>query len=37
MDKFYVHKIATVNLSKVYFLHNTKKTYKLNKHDLNHD
>ena len=33
--KFYVHEIATVNLSKIYFLKNAKKTYKPNNRDLN--
>ena len=33
--KFYVHKIAAINLSKIYFLKNAKKTYKPNNHDLN--
>ena len=35
--KFYVHEIAAVNLSKVYFLKNAKKTCKPNNHVLNHD
>ena len=33
--KCYVHEIAAVNLSKIYFLKNAKKTCKPNKHDLN--
>ena len=33
--KFYVRKIATVNLSKIYFLKNAKKTSKPNNRDLN--
>ena len=36
-DKFYVHEIAAVNLSKIYFLKNAKKTCKPNKRDLNRD
>ena len=35
--KFYVREIAAVNLSKIYFLKNAKKTCKPNKHDLNRD
>ena len=35
--KFYVHEIAAVNLSKIYFLKNPKKTGKSNKRDLNRD
>ena len=35
--KFYVHKIAAVNLSKIYFLKNAKKTCKPNNRDLNRD
>ena len=35
--KFYVHEIAAVNLSKIYFLKNAKKTRKPNNFDLNHD
>ena len=35
--KFYVHKIAAVILSKVYFLKNAKKTCKPNNRDLNRD
>ena len=34
-EKFYVHEIAAVNLSKICFLKNAKKTCKPNKHDLN--
>ena len=37
MKKFYVHEIATVDLSKIYFLKNTKKTCKPNNSDLNCD
>ena len=36
-EKFYVHEIAAVNLSKVYFLKNAKKTCKPNNRDLNRD
>ena len=36
-EKFYVHEIAAVNLSKIYFLKNAKKTCKPNNHDLNRD
>ena len=36
-NKFYVHEIAAVNLSKIYFLKNAKKTYKPNNRDLNRD
>ena len=36
-EKFYVHEIAAVNLSKIYFLKNAKKTCKTNNHDLNRD
>ena len=32
-EKFYVHEIAAVNLSKIYFLKNAKKTCKTNNHD----
>ena len=32
---FYVHEIATVNLSKLYFLKNAKKTFEPNSHVLN--
>ena len=35
--KYYVHEIAVVNLSKIYFLKNAKKTCKPNKRDLNCD
>ena len=35
--KSYLHKIAAVNLSKIYFLKNAKKTCKPNNHDLNCD
>ena len=35
--KFYVHEIAVVNLSKMYFLKNAKKTCKPNNGDLNRD
>ena len=35
--KFDVHEIATVNLSKIYFLKNAKKTCKPNNRDLNRD
>ena len=35
--KFYIHKIAAVNLSKIYFLKNAKKTCKLNNRDLHHN
>ena len=37
MKKCYVHEIATVNLSKLYFLKNVKKTCKPSNHDLNRD
>ena len=37
MKKFYVHEIAAVDLSKIYFLKNVKKTCKPNNHDLNRD
>ena len=36
-EKFYVHEIAAVNLSKIDFLKNAKKTCKPNDRDLNHD
>ena len=36
-EKFYVHEIAAVNLSKIYFLKNAKKTWKPNNCDLNCD
>ena len=35
--KFYVHEIAAVNLSTIYFLKNTKKTCKPNNRDLHRD
>ena len=35
--KFYVHEIALVDLSKIYFLKNAMKTCKANNHDLNPD
>ena len=35
--KFYVHEIATVDLPKIYFLKNAKKTCKPNNRDLNRD
>ena len=35
--KIYVHKIASVNLSKIYFLKNAKKTYKPKNRYLNRD
>ena len=35
--KFYVHEIAAVNLSKIYFLKNAKKIWKPNNRDLNRD
>ena len=34
-EKFYVHEIAAVDLSKIYFLKNAKKTCKPNNRDLN--
>ena len=34
-EKFYVHEIAAVNLSKIYFPKNAKKTCKPNNRDLN--
>ena len=34
-EKFYLHEIAAVNLSKMYFLKNAKKTCKSNNRDLN--
>ena len=37
VKKFYVHEIAAVNLSKIYFLKNAKKTCKPNNRDLNRD
>ena len=36
-EKFYVHEIAAVNLSKIYFPKNAKKKCKPNKRDLNPD
>ena len=36
-EKFYVHEIAAVNLSKIYFLKNAKKTCEPNNRDLNRD
>ena len=35
--EFYAHEIAAVNLSKYFFLKNTKKTCKPNNHDLTRD
>ena len=35
--KFYVSEIAAVDLSKIFFLKNAKKTCKLNNRDLNND
>ena len=35
--KFYVHEIAAVDLSKIYFLKNAQKTCKPNNRDLNRD
>ena len=35
--KLYVHEIAAVDLSKIYFLKNAKETCKPNNHDLNRD
>ena len=35
--KFYIHEIAAIDLSKIYFLKNTKKTCKPNSHNLNRD
>ena len=32
---FYIHEIATINLSKLYFLKNAKKTFEPNNHVLN--
>ena len=37
VKKFYVHEIVAVNLSKLYFLKNSKKTRKPNNCDLNRD
>ena len=36
-EKFYIRKIAAVNLSKIYFLKNAKKTGKPSNHNLNRD
>ena len=36
-EKFYVHEIAALNLSKTYFLKNAKKTCKPNNRNLNRD
>ena len=36
-EKFYVHEIAAVDLSKMYFLKNAMKTCKPKNWDLNHD
>ena len=36
-EKFYEHEIAAVNLLKIYFLKNAKKTCKPNNRDLNRD
>ena len=37
-EKFYVYEIAAINLSKIYFLKNAKKTCKpYNRRDLNRD
>ena len=36
-EKFYVHEIAAVNLSKLFFLKNAKKTSKPNNCNLNRD
>ena len=35
--KFYIHEIAAVNLLKIYFLKNAKKTFKPVNRDLNRD
>ena len=35
--KFYVHEIAAVDLSKIYFVKNAMKTWKPNNRDLNRD
>ena len=37
VKKFYVREIATVNLSKIYFLENAEKTCNPKNRDLNHD
>ena len=36
-EKFYVHEIAAVDLSKIYFLKNAMKTSKPNNRNLNRD
>ena len=36
-EKFYIHEIAAVDLSKIYFLKNANKTCKRNNRDLNRD
>ena len=36
-EKFYVHRIVTIDLSKIYFLKNAKKICKPNNRDLNRD
>ena len=36
-EKFYVHEIVAVNLLKIYFLKNAKKTCKPINHELNRD
>ena len=36
-EKFYLHEIAAINLSKIYLLKNTKKTCEPNNRDLNRD
>ena len=36
-EKFYVHEISAVNLSKIYFLKNPEKTCKPSNRDLNCD
>ena len=36
-EKFYVHEIAAVDLSKIYFLKNAMKTRKPNNRNLNRD
>ena len=35
--KFYVHENTAIDLSKIYFLKNAKKTCKLKNRDLNHN
>ena len=37
LEKFYVHEVPTVDLSKMYFSKNAKKTCKPNNRDLNRD